>query len=152
LKVVAEAVAYDIPPEDLAFLDEFRHLRNHFEHWYNRLPGKANETSLIKRPEIAEVYRIQGGLEVDAQNRIIVIEPTKSGPVTHAVEVTDPGMARVETIVRETDEKVKALALERVRAYFIAYPEIIPSPENIPQDLLFSAGGYEPEPEDDTSD
>jgi hypothetical protein len=141
LKVVAEAVGYDIPAEDLAFLDEFRHLRNHFEHWHNRLPGKANETTLIKRTETAEGYRIQGGLEGDAQNRIIVIEPTKPGPVTHAVEVTDPGMARVEKIVRETDEKVKALALEGVRTYFIAHPEIIPSPKDIPQDLLFSAGG-----------
>lgn len=49
LKIVAAAVDYEIPRADLDFLDQFRHLRNHFEHWYDRLPGQANEIGLVTK-------------------------------------------------------------------------------------------------------
>jgi len=147
LKIVADAVEYEIPLADLDYLDEFRHLRNHFEHWYNRLPGNTHEAVLITKTVTAGGYHIRGGLEIDAQDRIIVIEPTKSGPVTHVVDVTNDGVARVERIVQETDAKVRELAIEQVRAHFIAHPDQdIPSPDDVRKDLLISAAGYEPKP------
>lgn len=141
--VVAGAVGCEIPQDDLDFLDEFRFLRNHFEHWYDRLPGKTNEVGLITKAMTPDEYHVRGGLRTDEKNRIIVIEPKKSGPVTHVVDVTNDGVARVEKIAQETSAKVNELAIEHVRAYFIAHPENIPAPEDIRQDLLIDVGGKE---------
>lgn len=85
-------------------------------------------------------YRVQGGLQGDDKDRIIVIEPKKSGPVTHVVDVTNEGMARIEKIAQETSIRVKDLSIQQVRMHFIAHPENIPSPEDIPQDLLIKVG------------
>ena len=42
LLVLAESVGYQIPQDDLDFLDQFRFLRNHYEHWYSRAsPARA---------------------------------------------------------------------------------------------------------------
>jgi hypothetical protein len=142
LKIVAEAVEYEIPEDDLEFLDKFRHLRNHFEHWYERLPGKTHESVLVQKTRLGEQYYIRGGLEADEQDRVIVIEPKKSGPVRHVVDVTNNGMARVEKIVRETKDEVRTQALNRVRDRYIADPTDVPSPDSVRQDLLFSVGGY----------
>ena len=57
LKVVAEAVGYDIDPDDDAFFRKFRPLRNHFEHWSERLPGKTGEVGLITKTVTAYGYR-----------------------------------------------------------------------------------------------
>jgi hypothetical protein len=143
LIVVAAAVAYEIPPDDLSYLDEFRFLRNHFEHWYDRLPGKTNEAGLVTKALTADEYHVTGGLQTDEKNRFIVIEPKKSGPVTHVVDVTNDGMARIEQIVQETSAKVKEFAIEQVRAHFIADPQDVPSPEDVRDDLLFTVGGYQ---------
>ncbi len=145
LKVVAEAVGYEIPPADLSYLDEFRHLRNHFEHWYDRLPGKTNEVGLMTKTMTTDEYRVRGGLRSDDKDRIIVIEPKKSGPVTHIVDVTNEGVARIEKIARETSAKVNELAIKHVRAYFIAHPENTPAPEDIRQDSLINVAKKEPE-------
>ena len=123
LKVVAEAVGYEICQDDLDYLDEFRFLRNHFEHWYSRLPGKVGEAGLMTKTVTADGYHVWGGLRSDAKDRVIVIEPKKSGPVTHVVDVTNNGVARIEKIVQETGAQVRKLTLERVRAHFIAHPE-----------------------------
>jgi hypothetical protein len=145
LKVVAAAVKYEIPPDDLAFLDEFRFLRNHYEHWYSRLPGKADEIGLMTKTLTADTYHVQGELKVDEKDRVIVIEPKKSGPVTHIVDITNDGVARIEKIVQETSAQVKDMVLKRVRMHFIAYPEQdIPPPESIRQGLLIDLGGFEP--------
>lgn len=144
LKVIAAAVRYEIPPDDLSFLDEFRFLRNHFEHWYDRLPGKTNETGLVTKTLTADEYRVRGGLQTDEKGRFIVIEPKKTGLVTHVVDVTNEGLARVERIVQATSAKVKELAIERVRAHYLADPRDIPSAESVRDDLLIRVGGYEP--------
>lgn len=144
LLVVAEAVGYEIPAKDLAFLDEFRYLRNHFEHWYERLPGKINEAGLITKAKTASEYRVQGGLATDARGRYVVIEPKKSGPVAHVVDATRNGLARIEGIVQETDKQVRHKALDAVRKHYIKYPQNIPAPNEIPQTLLIDVGGFEP--------
>lgn len=141
LSVVAEAIGSEIPQDDLDFLDGFRFLRNHFEHWYDRLPGKTNEVGLMTKVVTADGYHIRGGLRTDGQGRIIVIEPKKSGPVTHVVDVTNDGVARVEKIVQETSAKVKGMAIERVRAHYSVNPNDIPSPDSVRQDLLLRVGG-----------
>lgn len=142
LLVVADAVGSEIPQDDLDFLDGFRFLRNHFEHWYDRLPGKTNEAGLITKTMTANGYYVRGGLRTDEKNRIIVIEPKKSGPVEHVVDVTNDGVTRVEKIVQETSAKVRGLAIERVRAHYIANPNHIPSPEGVRQHLLLQVGRY----------
>ena len=140
LIIVAEAVGYEIPPDDLKFLDEFRHLRSHYEHWYDRLPGKTNEVGLIAKAQTATKYWIRGGLQTDGKDRIIVIEPKKSGPVTHVVVVTNDGMARIERIASDARVNVKERAMERVRAHYTAAPQNIPSPNTISDDLIITVG------------
>lgn len=140
LMVTSDAVHWGIPQDDLGFLDEFRFLRNHFEHWYDRLPGKTNEAGLITRMKTADGDQIRGGLQTDENDRIIVIEPKKSGPVTHVVDVTNDGLARVEKIVQEASAKVKQLALDRVRTHYIEHPQTIPSPKSLKQHLLIDVG------------
>jgi len=145
LKVVAEAIGYEICKDDLDYLDEFRVLRNHFEHWYSRLPGKVGEAGLVTKSVTADGYHVWGGLQSDAKDRAIVIEPKKSGPVTHVVDVTNSGVARIEKIVQETTAQVGKQSVERVRAHFIAHLEKdIPLPESIDQDFLIDVGGFEP--------
>lgn len=145
LRIAADAVGYQIPQPDLEFLDEFRHLRNFYEHWDERLPGKRNEIALVTRTTTPDEYRFRGGLETDEFDRIIVVEPRKPVPVAHIVDVTDAGVERIERITRETWEKVREHAIENVRAHFVANPaEPIPPPESVDQSLLISVGGYEP--------
>lgn len=141
LMVAAEAVDYPIPADDLVYLDEFRFLRNHFEHWYSRLPGKDAEGGLVTKTLTDNEYRITGGLQSDDKNRVIVIEPKRTGPVTHVVDVTNDGVARIERIVQETLEKVVELALMQVREHFIADPSDIPPPESVRNTPLIRAGG-----------
>jgi hypothetical protein len=142
LLIVAERIGYDIPQNDLQFLDEFRFLRNHFEHWYSRLPGKIHEKALITKTLDANEYHVQGGLGIDEQDLFIVMEPKKSGPVRHVVDVTDEGVARVERIVETLDEKCKKILLEQVRAHLIANPSHIPNIESLRWDLHFGVGGH----------
>jgi hypothetical protein len=143
LIVVADAVEYEIPPDDLAYLDEFRFLRNHFEHWYDRLPGKTNEAGLVKKELTEDEYRITGGLRSIGNDRVEVVEPKKSGPVVHLVDASNAGVARVEKIVEETATSVRDRALARVRSYFVAHPTDIPSPESVRNDLLFGVRGHD---------
>lgn len=144
LLVTAAAVDHEIPQDDLDYLEEYRYLRNHFEHWYDRLPGKTNEAGLMTKTLTADEYRVRGGLQIDEKDCVIVVEPKKSGPVTHVVDVTNDGVARVEKIVQKTATNVKDVAIERVRRYYIANPQDIPPPQTIRDDSLISVGGYEP--------
>lgn len=148
LIITADAVGYQIPQPDLDFLDQFRHLRNFYEHWDERLPGKNRDIALITRTMTPDEYHIRGGLRTDEKDRIIVVEPKKPFPVAHIVDVTAAGVERVERITRETWEGVKKQAIENVRAFYIANPDKdIPQPESIDQELLISVGGYyEPGP------
>jgi hypothetical protein len=150
LLVLAESVGYQIPQDDLDFLDRFRFLRNHYEHWYSRLPGKSGEIGLFTKRLANGEYRLRGGLQTDEKDRIVVVEPKKPVPVAHIVDVTNAGLERVERIARETAEGAKARALENVRAYYVANPDKpIPPPESVDQELLIDVGGYEPDPTKD---
>ena len=137
---VAVAVGYKISASDLDFLDKFRHLRNHFEHWYNRLPGQENAATMVTTKLSADEYRVVGGLKTDQQDRVVVVEPKKTGSATHFVDVTNNGVARVERIVQETATRVREQALDQVRAYFILNPLDFPSSDILWNDLLFSTG------------
>ena len=65
--------------------------------------------------------------------------------MTHVVDVTNSGVARIEKIVQETAAQVGKLTVERVCAHFIAHPEKdIPPPESIDQDLLLDVSSREP--------
>lgn len=146
LTIVADAVGYQIPADDVAFLDEFRFLRNHFEHWNERLPGKNNEIGLMTKTLTANGYHVTGGLSTDQLGRFVVVDPRKKGgPQTHVVDVTNAGLTRIEQIMRETVEKVRERALDQVRVHFIVHPdEDIPSPESVRLDLPISAGSPTP--------
>jgi hypothetical protein len=142
LIVLAEAVEYPIPQDDLDFLDQFRFLRNHYEHWYERLPGKKNEMGLFSKRLTADEYTFRGGLDTDEKNRIVVVEPKKPLPVAHIVDVTNAGVERIERIVQGTVEGVRTKAVENVRAYYVDNPtEAIPPPESVDRELLISVGG-----------
>ncbi len=145
LRIAAEAVDYTIAPGDLEFLDKFRHLRNHYEHMYNRLPGKVNELALLTKEVTGGTYRVRGGLDVDSMGNILVIELEGGAATTHAVEVTHAGMDRIESIVDETWNQLKPFALNQVRQQFIADPSNIPPPESITQGMLLKVGGYSPQ-------
>jgi hypothetical protein len=86
-------------------------------------------------------YQLNGGLETDDQDRVKVVVPKKPIPIVYLVEVNTNGIARVNEIVRETSGKLRSLALERVRSYYINDPSDIPSPDTVAPDLLFSVGG-----------
>jgi hypothetical protein len=150
LKIAAETVGYEIDADDLAFLDEFRHLRNHYEHMYNRLPGKVNELALLTKKIGTTSYRVRGGLETDSKQRIIVKELKGGLVMTHVVDITSAGMERVERIVGRTWNELKPTAINNARKHYIAAPSKIPSPEAVPQNLLMQVGGYIP-PQDEES-
>jgi hypothetical protein len=141
LKIVAESVGYTIPPNDLDFLDTYRHLRNHYEHMYNRLPGKVNEAALITKDTSGGSYHAKGGLNIDSAGNILVVEFKGGIATTHAVAVTNAGMERINDIVEETWRNIKPTAIKNVRNYFIADPSNIPPPEFVTQDILLRAGG-----------
>jgi hypothetical protein len=144
LKVVGEAVGLEIDPADEAFFQKFRPLRNHFEHWYSRLPGKTGEIGLVTKTVTAYGYQIKGGLERDGQDRVIVVEPTKPIAIAHIVEANNDGVARVERIVQEANARFLELPIERVREHYINDPTSIPRPESVSDDLLFSVQGFGP--------
>jgi len=148
LTIVAESVGYEIPANDNAYLDEFRHLRNHFEHWNERLPGKKHEVGLMTKTLTADDYNVRGGLSIDEMGRYVAIDPRdKRGPQTHVVDVKNAGMARIERIMKETAVKARAFALEEMLEHFVMNPDaVIPSPKSIRQDLPISLGHYEPMP------
>lgn len=144
LTILAEAVEYELPDKDDAFLDKFRHLRNHFEHWNERLPGKKYEKALMTKTMTPHEYRFQRGLQSAGNDRVKVIYPRKSPPETHIVDVSDDGVARVERIVQETDAKVKELILERVRGHFLTNPDQpIPLSEDVPNDPIIDVGWFD---------
>jgi hypothetical protein len=151
LKIAAESVNYTIDPDDLEFLDTYRHLRNHYEHMYNRLPGKTNELALLVKDISDGTYRVQGGLDVDSAGNILVVELKAGVATTHAVAVTQAGMQRIESIVQETWRNLKRSAVKQVRQHFIADPSNIPSPASLTQGMLFRAGGYTPPLDEDQS-
>lgn len=142
LQVAGEAVGYELDPDDKAFFQKFRPLRNHFEHWYSRLPGKTGEQGLVTKKVTAYGYEITGGLERDNQDRIIVIEPTKPIVKAHIVEANNAGVARIEKIVKAASEQFQEMALKQVREHFIADPNNIPSPKSVRGELLFSVQGF----------
>lgn len=145
LMMFAASVGYQIPQDDLDFLDNVRFLRNHYEHWYSRLPGQSGEVAMFTKSTVDGEYRVRGGIQTDEKDRIIVVEPRKPIPVAHIVDVTNEGVDRIERIVRETWEGATAQALENVRAYFADNPDKpIPTPESVKQDSLISVGGFEP--------
>ena len=147
LKILSEAVDHKLPAEDDAFLDKFRHLRNHFEHWNERLPGKKYEHALMIKTMTASEYRFQGGLRSAGDDRVYVVNPRVAPPETHIVDVSDDGVARVEKVVRETDAKVKELILERVRQHFLANPDApIPAPEDVRSDPIIDVGWFDQAP------
>lgn len=148
LIVLAESVDYQIPQDDLDFLDQFRFLRNHYEHWYERLLGKPGESGLFTKTLTSDEYRFRGGLNTDEKNRIIVVEPRKPIPVAHIVDVTNDGVERVEAIVQETVERVRAKAITNVRTHFADNPsKAIPPPESVDQNLLIRVGGEDAPPQ-----
>ncbi len=142
LKVVAVAVGYDIDPDDEAFLKKFRPLRNHFEHWYSRLPGMSGEIGLVTKTVTAYGYRVRGGLERGPRDTVIVVEPTKPIATAHIVEANNDGVARVERIVKAADAKFRELTIQRVREHYINDPNDIPSPDSVSDDMLFSWQGF----------
>jgi hypothetical protein len=144
LKVVAEAVGYEIDPDDEAFFQKFRPLRNHFEHWYSRLPGTTGEIGLVTKTVTAYGYQVRGGLERGPNDTVIVVEPTKPIAIAHIVEANNDGVARVERIVQEANARFLELPVERVREHYINDPTNIPPPESVSDDLLFSVQGFGP--------
>lgn len=142
LGVVAKSVGYEIPRADLDYLDTFRHLRNHFEHWYDRLPGEANEVGLMTKTVADDgEYRLVGRLEVVEGDQILVAVPGKGLPRGYYVDLNDEGVGNVERIVRETTSKVRELTVERVRDCYVADPRNIPSPESLDQTPLIKVSG-----------
>jgi hypothetical protein len=121
LILAAEAVGNEIDQDDLDYLDRFRHLRNHYEHLYERLPGRCNDRAYVRKEMRDGYYYVEAGLEVDENDSIIAIELKKNGPlVAHAVPVTSAGMERIAKIVLEIWESLKPYAIFQVRKYFIA--------------------------------
>jgi hypothetical protein len=151
LKTTVESVDYEIPQTDLDFLDEFRHLRNHFEHWYSRLTGEGSEAAMMTKTLTEEEYRVEGGLRTDDQNRYIVIElkkikgengqPGTVEEIEHTVDVTDHGVAEVGRILEVTDAKIREAALRQAREHFMANSETIPSPKSLPRIEFLKIGG-----------
>src|SRR5688572_2782391 len=90
-------------------------LRNHFEHWYSRLPGKTGEIGLVTKTVTAYGYQVRGGLERGPNDTVIVVEPTKPIAIAHIVEANNDGVARVEKIVQEADVRFRDLPIQRVR-------------------------------------
>jgi hypothetical protein len=116
LPVAAGAVGSAVPAEDVAFLDTFRVLRNHFEHLDERLPGREKKGRLVL--SAPDSSRILLGIEVDTQDRIVVNNV--------AVDVTSRGVARVHRIIEEAIAAIRQACLARLREYLSANPDQIP--------------------------
>lgn len=161
LKIAAEAAGHELSKEDYDFLDHYRDLRDYYEHFYNRLPGRLHESAVISKTSSDFSYRVQGGLKVDAQERLLfrVQQKDANGKrmvdgdgnpvlVEKAFDVTSRGMRKIDEIVKRNWEDIRRKALIGLREHFIQNPDNIPSPEDVQFTVMTSAGGYEPEEDD----
>jgi hypothetical protein len=125
------AAGYAIPPDDLAFLNSFRPLRTYSAHIDNRLPGEANQDEVVTEIEDERGWQVIAGFEIDEQERVII--------KGQAVEVNDPGFARVDEIVRRTLGALKPSAIAQMHKYFVQYPEDIPPVSAVRRGILTRA-------------
>ncbi|MCD6031964.1 MAG: hypothetical protein K0S78_4146 [Thermomicrobiales bacterium] len=114
----AAAAGYTIPPDDLAFLNSFRPLRTYSAHIDTRLPGEVNQDEVVTEIETERGWQVIAGFEIDEQERVII--------KGQAVEVNDPGFARVDEIIRRTLGALKPSAIAQMHQYFVQHPEDIP--------------------------
>lgn len=148
LKNASELLGVEIPTEDLDFLNELRPLRNHFEHWYNRLPGKSHERELVTKVETRDTYAVRAGLRTDERGRYVVFEYKKVDGqeelITHYVDLRNHSFERIDSIFAEANSRLRAQVLGQVTAYFVMHSDrVIPVSKSIKTDGLFRAGGID---------
>jgi hypothetical protein len=158
LTIAAESAGHELSKEDREFLDHYRDLRDYYEHFYNRLPGKPHEGAVVEKTISDEGYRVTGGLKVDSQQQLLLKvakKDEKGKPVRDAdgnivleekaFDVTRHGMNRINAIVEENWRQIRKKAVDGLRQHFIANPENIPPPEAVEFFQMTGPGGYKPE-------
>jgi hypothetical protein len=158
LKIVAESAGHEINQEDLDFLDHYRDLRDYYEHFENRLPGKTHEGAVVEKTITNEGYRVTGGLKVDSLGRLVlkVAKKDERGKSVRdtdgkfileekAFDVTSRGMRKINEIVEGNWRLIRKEAIRGLRQHFIAHPENIPPPEAVEFTLMIKPGGYQPD-------
>ncbi len=158
LTIVAESAGHEISQEDREFLDHYRDLRDYYEHFENRLPGKPHEGAVVEKTISDEGYRVTGGLKVDSQGRLLlkVAKKDERGKSVRdtdgkiilaekAFDVTPRGMRKINAIVEENWRQIRKKAIDGLRQHFITHPEDIPPPEAVEFVLMVRPGGYQPD-------
>jgi hypothetical protein len=133
LVIASTEVEYTFEEDDVQFLDGYRILRNHYEHWGNRLPGGTNEDMMqIKRELNASTYRVTSQIEVDDQGLFVVYDRRAAGvPVPVHVEVSSGAVKRVERIVETAWLEIRRCALDDIERHLIEHPEEIIEPQQL---------------------
>ena len=132
LKKAAEGAGYEIPKEDLEYLNAYRDLGNYYEHIEKRLPGHVDAGEAVRETLTDDEWRIESGLPVDDLGRIL-----RKGK---AIDATGRGLACIEEVVRRTWDQLRPAALNGARRHFEAHPSDIPVPEQVEHRLLASTG------------
>ena len=107
LPIATRSVSATIASRDLAFLRSYRQLRDHYEHFDERLPGKSKSQTYVTESESQGAWSFIAGLSVDPEGRFD-IAGTK-------VDVTDRGLTQVEAIVQTAWEEINQKSIERVK-------------------------------------
>jgi hypothetical protein len=128
IRKAAAAAGYDVPQDDLDYLNSFRPLRTYSAHIDNRLPGGINQDEVISEIETERGWRIIGGFEIDELDRVVI-----NG---QAIEVNDRGFERADKIARSTLAGLKPSAIAQLHQYFVQHPETIPPVSAVRQDGL----------------
>lgn len=132
LPKAARAAGHKISKEDLELLGTFRPVRDHYEHFDERLPGGDKYSVAASESEENGRWTIRMGLTVDPMQRIVIDSV--------AADMTPRGLATVREIVRRNWDELKPAAIEHARKYFVENPDQLPHPDDLDHDVLVSTG------------
>ena len=131
LKKATEGSDYQVPQEDLDYLDHYRPLRDHYAHIYNRLPGGSNAKEVVTEIDDERGFQIIIGFEIDDQDRVVLEEKR--------IEVNDRGAERVLEIGKRNLAALSPSAIAGLHQHFVQHPDDIPPPSAVRRGSLTRA-------------
>jgi hypothetical protein len=129
--------AYKLSSTDRSLLENYKDLRDYYEHLENRLPGGQFDKEACTEIEDERGWRVIMELPINKSDGMIEIQGSR-------IDVSSDAAMDVTLVMQRAWADLKAHALAEVQKHFLANPEAIPEPIDVRDAILAELGGVLP--------